>query len=101
MSDQPLCDRSSRTDVFSTRMGKRASSDSALEQPRMNPQRMLVDAADAEHPAIALAAPNRAPHLIGQGLKGDLFVGLRQRAAMAPLGPSLLHRLEKAAIAGS
>ena len=52
----------------------------ALEQPRMDPQRVLVDAADPEHPAVALAAPDRAPHLVGQGLKGDLLVGLRQRA---------------------
>ena len=52
----------------------------ALEEPGMDAQRMLVDAADPEHPAVALAAPDRPPHLVGQGLEGDLLVGLGQGA---------------------
>ena len=61
----------------------------------MNPDRVLVDAADAEHPAVPLAAPDRPPHLVGQGLEGDLLVGLRQRAADRAVGPVGLDRLEK------
>ena len=60
--------------------GRAPSSDSRSRSRGMDPQRVLVGAADPEHPAVALAAPDRAPHLVGQGLKGDLFVGLRQRA---------------------
>ena len=59
----------------------------ALEQPGMDPQRMLVHAADPEHPAVALAAPDRPADLVGQGLEGDLLVGLRQRAADRAVGP--------------
>ena len=57
----------------------------------MDTQRMLVDAADPEHPAIALAAPDRPPDLVGQGLKGDLLVGLGQRAADRSAGPILFE----------
>ena len=41
---------------------------------------MLVGLPDPEHPAIARAAPDRAPHLVGQRLIRDLLVGLGQGA---------------------
>ena len=86
MSDQALCERSSRTGVRSTRIGYKRVVGVALQQAGMNAQRMLVDAADPEHPAVALAAPHRPAHLVGQGLEGDLIVRLRQRAADRAVG---------------
>ena len=77
MSDQPLCERSSRTGVRSTRIGKSASSDSRWKAPP-GFQRVLVNIADAKHPSVALAAPDRPPHLIGEVLEGDLLIGLGQ-----------------------
>src|SRR5262245_19451061 len=44
------------------------------QQPGVDPKRMLVDPADAEHPAVALAAPDRPSDLVGQGLEGDLVI---------------------------
>ncbi len=87
MSDQPLCERSSRTGVRSTRIGKSAVVRLALEEPGVDPERVLVDLADPEHPAVALAAPDRPADLVGQGLEGDLLVGLRQRAGDRAVGP--------------
>jgi hypothetical protein len=49
----------------------------ALEEPRLNSQRMLLGAADPKHPPVALAAPDRPPYLVGERLKGDLLVGPR------------------------
>ena len=73
--------------------------------------------ADPEHPAIALAAPDRSAHLVGQSLKCDLLVGLRQAWQIVPFGPSRLswprrnvgdrllvtpvHQVDEAGITGS
>src|SRR5271163_2583346 len=62
----------------------------------MDPERMLVGAADTEHPAVALAAPNRAAHLVGQSLERALLVSARKRAGDCAVGPTHLHRPEKA-----
>src|SRR5262249_31438590 len=65
------------------------------EERLMKAQRVLVGAAYPKHPAVALAAPDRVPHLVGQVLEGDLFVYLRECAADRSPGPLALHRLAK------
>ena len=93
MSDQALCERSSRTGCPLDQDRVERVLGVALQQAGMDMQRMLVDAADAEHPAIARATADRPPDLVGQGLKGDLVVGLRQGAADRAVGPSVFECL--------
>src|ERR1700722_4266591 len=62
----------------------------------MDPEWMFVGPADAEHPAVALAAPDRAAHLVGQGLERALLVGTRECAGDRAIRPTHFHRLEKA-----
>ncbi len=53
----------------------------------MKPDGMLVRPSDPEHPAVAPAAPDRAPNLVGEGRKRHLFVRLRQCAGQCPVRP--------------
>ena len=95
MSDQPLCERSSRTGRSLDQNGKKAEIGLAYQELRCDSQRMLIGAAHAEHPAIALAASNRAAYLVGQRLEGDLLVRSRKRARDRAAGPVALHRFQK------
>ena len=95
MSDQPLCERSSRTGVRSTRIGKRRVLRLAGEEQGVDAERMLVHAADAEHPPIAAAAPDRPADLVGEVLEGDVLVGLGQGAGDGAVRPVAAHGLEE------
>ena len=54
---------------------------------------MLGDLADAEHPAVAFTAPDRAADLVGEGLIGDPLIDLSQGGLrIEPLGPLASNR---------
>ena len=95
MSDQPLCERSSRTGVRSTRIGKQRVLRLSGQEQGVDAERVLVHAADPEHPPVAAAAPDRSPHLVGEVLEGDVLVGLGQGAGDGPVGPVAAHGLEE------
>ncbi len=59
---------------------KEAVGSVTLQQAREHANRVLVGRTDAEHPPIARATADRPSHLVGQGLKRDLRVSVRQRA---------------------
>src|SRR5271155_2805144 len=61
----------------------------------MNEQGMFVAAPAPKHPAVALTALHRSPHLIGQGRKGDLLIGRGQRATDRAIGPIVRDRVVK------
>ena len=61
----------------------------------MEPDRVLVDLADPEHPAVPLAAPHRPADLVGERLIGDLLVGLSHALAIDPFGPRPDRRPER------
>ncbi len=61
----------------------------------MNMQRMLINGANPEHPAIAGAISDRPPNLVGQRLKSDLIIGLGQGAANCAVGAPVFERVPK------
>ncbi len=75
--------------------GKELAGPSAPEQSRMNSDGMLVGLPDAKHPAIARAASDRASHLVGECLVGDLFVGVSQGAEDCAVDAAGPHGAEK------
>ena len=65
----------------------------AFQEPGVDPDRVLVHGADAEHPAVPLAAPDRPADLVGQGLVGDPLVGLGQGTGDRAVDPVAGDRL--------
>jgi hypothetical protein len=68
----------------------------ALEQPGMESHGMLIDLADPEHPAVAVAVADRPADLVGEGLVGDLFIHLRQSAGDRAVRPFVGHHAPEA-----
>ena len=80
MSLQPLCERSIRTAVRSTRTGKGCSGEARRFSAGRNIQRMVGRMAHAKHPLVAADRADAAADLVGQGLKAQGLVGGGQGA---------------------
>ncbi len=64
----------------------------SLQQARVDPDRMLRDLTDPEHPAVPPGAPDRSADLVGERLVGDPLVDLGQGAEDRAVGTVVLER---------